>query len=74
MQEQIVEAPLQFASAEECVRWRREASGTMQHMLSGLDDEAKEKIWAEVVDAMRQFESADGFKSPCELLICSAVN
>jgi ubiquinone/menaquinone biosynthesis C-methylase UbiE len=74
VQQHIVEAPLRFASAEECVRWRREASGTMQQMLSGLDDEAKDKLWTEVVDAMRQFESADGFESPCELLICSAVN
>lgn len=74
VQEQIVEAPLQFASAEECVRWRREASGTMQQMLSGLDDDAQESIWTEVADAMRKFESADGFESPCELLICSAVN
>jgi SAM-dependent methyltransferase len=70
--EQVVEAPLRFSSAEECVRWRREASGTMQQMLSGLDDEAKEAIWIEVTDTMRQFESTDGFASPCELLICSA--
>lgn len=73
VQQHIVEAPLRFASAEECVRWRREASGTMQQMLSGLDDEAEGKLWTEVVDAMRQFETAGGFESPCELLICSAV-
>jgi hypothetical protein len=71
-QEHVVEAPLRFASAEECVRWRREASGTMQQMLSGLDDDAKQAIWNEVTDAMRQYETADGFESPCELLICSA--
>lgn len=70
--EEVVEAPLRFASAEECVRWRREASGTMQQMLSGLDDEAKEAIWIEITDAMRRFETADGFVSPCEVLICSA--
>jgi len=74
VREQVVEAPLRFASAEECVRWRREASGTMQQMLSGLDEDAKEGIWTEVTDAMRQFETRDGFESPCELLICSAVN
>lgn len=72
VKEQVVEAPLRFASAEECVRWRREASGTMQQMLSGLNDGAKETIWAEVTEAMRRFESIDGFESPCELLICSA--
>lgn len=71
-QEQVIEAPLRFASADECVRWRREASGTIQQMLSGADDEEREKIWVEIVRAMRQFETPAGFESPCELLICCA--
>lgn len=70
--EEIVQAPLRFASVEECLRWRREASGTMQEMLRGLDDEAKEATWAEIADALRQYETSEGFESPCELLICSA--
>jgi len=73
VQEQVIYAPLRFESAEECVRWRREASETMQQMLSGLDDQTKEGIWREVVEAMRQFETLRGFESPCELLVCSAV-
>jgi SAM-dependent methyltransferase len=71
--EQFVSAPLRFASAEECVQWRREASGTMNQMLDGLDEQGKEKIWKEIEEAMRRFETAEGFESPCELLICSAV-
>jgi len=74
VREQVVEAPLRFASANECVRWRREVSGTMQQMLSGLDEEAKENIWSEVEEFLRQFETPEGFESPCELLICSATN
>ena len=73
VRETVLEAPLRFASAKECVQWRREASGTMQQLLNGLDDEAKEKIWDEVEDAMSQFETPTGFESPCELLICSGV-
>ena len=73
VREQVIEAPLRFVSANECVRWRREASGTMQQMLSGLDEEAKENIWSEIEEALRQFETTDGFESPCELLICSAT-
>lgn len=72
-QEQVIEAPLRFASAAECVRWRQEASGTMQQMLSGLDDREKEEIWKDIKEALRQFETADGFESPCELMICSAT-
>jgi len=73
VQEQIIDSPLRFASAEECVRWRREASGTLQEMLSGLDEGAKEAIWRQIEEAMRQFETPRGFESPCELLVCSAA-
>lgn len=73
VREETIEAPLRFASAKECVQWRREASGSMQQMLRSLDDEAKEGIWQEVEEAMGQFETQEGFESPCELLICSAV-
>ncbi|MFT6877338.1 MAG: hypothetical protein ACI9XK_004428 [Granulosicoccus sp.] len=73
VQERILEAPLRFASTKECVRWRREASGTMLQMLGGLNEDAKERIWIEVEDALSQFESSRGFESPCELLIRSGV-
>lgn len=73
IREYVIDAPLRFESAAECVRWRREASGTMQQMLSGLDDDARERVWDEIEAAMRQFESPRGFESPCELLICSAA-
>jgi SAM-dependent methyltransferase len=72
IREQIVEAPLRFASTKECVRWRREASGTMQQMLDGLDVDQQAKIWEEIEEALCRFETASGFVSPCELLICSA--
>ena len=70
--EQFIEAPLRFASVEDCVRWRQEASGTMQQMLNGLDDREKEDIWKDIEEVLRQFETTKGFESPCELLICSA--
>jgi SAM-dependent methyltransferase len=73
VRQQTIDAPLRFESAKECVRWRREASGTMQQMLSGLGHDARERIWKEIEEAMQQFETPQGFESPCELLICSAV-
>ncbi len=74
VQEHLVEAPLRFASAAECVLWRRQASGTMQQMLRGLDDDAQAKIWQEVEEALRPYETQGGFESPCELLICSGMS
>jgi hypothetical protein len=44
----------------------------MQEMLGGLDDETRETIWMEIADALRKYETSEGFESPCELLICSA--
>ena len=73
IEEEVFDAPLRFQSAEECVRWRREASGTMQQMLSGMDDTAKAAIWSEIIEALKQFEGESGFESPCELLLCSAT-
>ena len=73
VREQFVEAPLRFASAAECVQWRREASGTVQQMLVGLTDSEKAALWQEIEENLSQFETADGFESPCQLLICSAT-
>jgi SAM-dependent methyltransferase len=70
---QVIEAPLRLASASECVRWRREASGTMQQMLAGMDELAKTEIWTEIEQALQQFETPNGFESPCRLLVCSGV-
>lgn len=73
VKESVIEAPLRFSSADECLRWRREASGTMRQMLSGLDQQTKDAIWDEVAAALRTFETKDGFESPCDLLICSGT-
>lgn len=73
IEERTIDAPLRFASVEECVRWRREASGTMQQMLEGLDEEEKQQVWSEIESVLRKYETAGGFESPCELLICSAA-
>ena len=70
--EQLIDVPIRFASAEECVQWRREASGTMQQLVSDLDEDEQAQIWRDVVEALRQFETADGFESPCQVLVCSA--
>jgi hypothetical protein len=38
-------------------------------MLAGPDQAARESTWAEIEEALRQFESGDGFAGPCELLV-----
>jgi len=73
VEEKIIDVPLRFASAKECLRWRREASGTMLQMLNGLDEAAKQAIWVEIEEILRRFETPSGFEFPCQLLVCSAV-
>ncbi len=71
VRELIVDAPLRFDSAAQCVQWRREASGTVQQMLEGMEESAKSEVWEEIEKALRQYETPSGFESPCQLLICS---
>lgn len=64
-----VEAPLRMASAAECTRLERESFGALHQMLAGLGESEREAAWGEITDALREFEDADGFTGPCELLV-----
>ncbi len=62
-------APLRMQSARECMRFERESIGMFNQMMAHLSAQERESIWDEAEQAMRQFESPDGFAVPCELLI-----
>ena len=64
-----VEAPLRLRTAAECARLERESFGALHEMLSGLDEPAREATWAEIEEALREFEETGGFTGPCELLV-----
>jgi SAM-dependent methyltransferase len=68
-----VEAPVRMASAAECTRFERESFGALHQMLSGLPEDERPGVWAEVEDALSQFEGPDGFVGPCELLVAVAT-
>jgi len=68
---EAVPSPLRMASAEDCVRFEKESFGALHQMLSGLSDEDKDEAWAEIAEALREFESSDGFIGPCEMLVVS---
>ena len=65
----VVSAPLRMASAAEYLRFARESFGALHQMLSGLDEPARAAAWAEIANALAQFEDASGFVGPCELVI-----
>ena len=69
----LVSAPVQMASAAECLRWRRETSGTLQQMLGGLNETKRQDVWKEIELEFKKFEGSNGFESPGELLLARGV-
>jgi ubiquinone/menaquinone biosynthesis C-methylase UbiE len=70
---QLVSSPLRLSSAAECVRFERESFGALHQMLSGLPESEREAVWEEVEEKLRQFEGADGFQGPCEMVVGAGV-
>jgi SAM-dependent methyltransferase len=69
----LVTAPLRLPSAAECVRFARESFGALHQMMAGLTQSERDEAWKEIEDELAQFESADGFIGPCELIIAVGV-
>lgn len=70
---QVVPSPLRLPSAADCVRFERESFGALHQMLAGLDEQEREAAWAEIETQLGEFETADGFVGPCELLVATVV-
>lgn len=66
-----IDSPLKMASAKECVKFEKESFGALHQMLSGLPEEARETVWAEIESELQQFESEDGFVGPCEMIVAA---
>lgn len=69
---EAVPAPLRLTSASECVRFERESFGALHQMLAGMREQDRPAVWDEIEQALRRFETVDGFVGPCELLVASA--
>jgi hypothetical protein len=70
---EAVPSPLRMASAADCLRFERESFGALHQMLSGLSDTDRQAAWAEIEQALTQFEGPEGFVGPCEMLVVSGV-
>jgi len=51
----------------------RESFGALHQMLAGLGPAEQADAWAEIEEALPQFEGPDGFVGPCELLVATAT-
>ena len=66
---EVTAAPLRLPSATDCVAFERASFGALHQMLSGIDPSAREAAWTEIATALGEFEGADGFVGPCELVL-----
>jgi SAM-dependent methyltransferase len=64
-----VPSPVRLASAAECVRFERESFGALHQMMVGLDEAERARTWDAIEEALRQFETSEGFVGPCEMLV-----
>jgi SAM-dependent methyltransferase len=69
-----VEAPLELSSAGECARLERESFGALHQMLAGLTEDERRETWQEIEEALTAYETDDGFRGPCELLVGVGTN
>lgn len=60
-------APLRFSSAAERVCFERESFGALHQMLSGVPEQVREQVWADIEVALGAYETERGFVGPCEL-------
>jgi SAM-dependent methyltransferase len=66
-----IPAPLRLAKAADCVQFERESFGALHQMLSGVPEDERPAVWAQIETALARFETAAGFVGPCELLVGS---
>jgi hypothetical protein len=55
------------------VRFEQESFGALHQMMSGLSDAERAETWAEIAEAVHQFEGPDGFIGPCQMLLGMGV-
>lgn len=70
---ETVNAPVRLSSAAECLQFEQESFGALHQMLSGLSDQEQDQAWAEIEDALKQFETSGQFEGPCEMLIAAGT-
>lgn len=70
---EIVDAPVRLPSAADCVRFERESFGALHQMLGTLDNDEQAEVWDEIEQALTQYDTADGFIGPCQLVIAGAT-
>ena len=73
VQSRRMAAPLRLGSAAECVRFQQESFGALHQMLAGLSEDGRAAAWAEIEQALGQFDRDGAFEAPCELIVAAGT-
>ena len=73
IQEKVISAPVVLPTAADCLRFERESFGAMHQMLSGLSADEQQAAWADIGEALSDFETEKGFEGPCELVVAAGT-
>jgi len=64
---------MRLASAAECMVYLQDTAGAIHTVLAPLEDADRRKAWAEMEEALAQFDRGDGFASPVELIVAAGT-
>jgi ubiquinone/menaquinone biosynthesis C-methylase UbiE len=64
-----IDSPVRLPTAAECVRFERESFGALHQMMAAMTEGERAETWQEIADALRKYETAEGFVGPCEMLV-----
>ncbi len=73
VEERVINAPVILPTAADCLRFEQESFGALHQMLGGLGPDEQASVWREIGAALADFETADGFEGPCELVVAAGT-
>lgn len=62
-------AVIRLSSSGECVEFLHDVAGALHTMLASLSKDEQQNTWAEMEQALTQFEGPNGFEAPSESII-----
>jgi len=70
---QPLAAPFELPDAAAYIAFVQSSGSPIMEVLAPLDADARQAAWREMEAALAQFQRADGWRGPNELLLCSAT-
>lgn len=68
-----VSAPFELPSVDAYLDFIRSSAAPVLAMLARLDDQGRQAAWSDMKERLAEFDTADGWSGPNELLLTSAV-